>query len=145
LGLVRPLKYLLLAGCVPVVVALWTCWAEPKYILPNLAYFAAPQLIWWLFCVIWWSCWRPPRNPGLFIGGVLPVDFLLVYVALSPGDSLKWFSYLYGAPMALVAGGLVGGLCGRLFRRPQPSASPNGGPGTLFGNAEASEGPPSVS
>jgi hypothetical protein len=27
----------------------------------------------------------------------------------------------------------------------QPCAAPNGGPGTLFGNAETSEGPPSVS
>jgi hypothetical protein len=141
----KPFKDILLAGAVPVLVALYTCWDEPKYILSNLVYYAAPQILWWLLCIIWWSCWGPPRNRGLFIGGIVPVDLLLLYVAFSPGESEKWFYYFERSPVALVLGGLAGGLCGKLFHRPQPGAPPNGGPAPPPGNSSVIGGPPSVS
>ena len=141
----KPLKYLLLAGCVPVLVALFTCWDQPKYILANLVYFAAPQILWWLLCIVWWSCWGPPRNRGLLIGGIVLVDLLLLYVAFSPGEAEKWLYYFLRSPVAVALGGLGGGICGKLLLRPQPGAPPNGGPATRSGNSGVTEGPPSVS
>ena len=122
----KPFKYFLLAGGIPVLVALFTLWDEPKYILSNLAFYAAPQILWWLFCIIWWACWGPPRNRGLFFGGAVAADLLLLYVAWSSGESEKWFGYLYGSPVAVVLGGFAGGVARKLFKKNQACDEPNG-------------------
>ena len=136
----KPFKYFLLAVCAPVLVALSTCWDDPKYILSNLVYYAAPQTLWWLLCIIWWSCWGPRKNRGLFVGGIVLVDLLLLYVAFSPGESEKWFYYFERSPVVLVMGGLAGALCWRLFFPPQPCAAPDGGPATHISNSGVTGG-----
>jgi hypothetical protein len=119
----KPLRYFLFASSVPVLVALYTCWSAPKYMLSNLAFYAAPQASWWLFCLIWWGFWGPPRNRGLFFGGIVLADLLLVRLALSSGDGMQWLAYLYYAPVAVAVGGFTGGLAARLWSRPQQSGS----------------------
>jgi hypothetical protein len=121
LGLMKPLRYFLFASSVPVLVALYGGWSEPKYILSNLAFYVAPQASWWLFSLIWWGFWGPPRNRGLFFGGIVLADWLLVRVALSTGDGLQWLAYLLYAPAAVVVGGLTGGLAARLWSKLQKS------------------------
>jgi hypothetical protein len=123
LGLMKPLRYFLFASSVPVLVALYTCWNAPKFMLINLAFYVAPQASWWLFCLIWWGFWRPPRNRGLFFGGIVLADLLLLRLALSTGDGLQWLAYLSYAPAAVVLGGFAGGLASRLRSRPQQSGS----------------------
>src|SRR5580692_2747418 len=109
----KPVKYFLLAGCVPLLVALFTLWDEPKYLLPNLLFYAAPQMFWWLFCLVWWACWRPPANRGLFFGGIGAADALLLYLALIGGESERWLLYLEFSPVAAAIGGLAGGIACR--------------------------------
>jgi CDP-diglyceride synthetase len=145
LGLMKPLRWFLLASSVPVLVAFYTCWKDPKYMLDNFAFYVAPQAGWCLFCLVWWAFWGPPRNRGLFFGGIVLADLLLVDLALSKGDGLQWLGYLYFAPAAVVAGDFAGGLVGKLWLKPQLGASPNGGPARHPGNSGVTEGPPSVS
>jgi hypothetical protein len=140
----KPLKYFLLAGFVPVLVALVTGGGEPKYILPNLAFYAAPQMLWWLFCIIWWARWGPPGNRGLFFGGIVPADLLLLYMVLSGGESEKWFGYIQFAPVAVVLGGVADGVARRRSPKAQPAAPPNGGPAPPSGKSGVGQGPPDV-
>ena len=115
----------------------------------NLAFYAAPQILWWLFCIIWWACWGPPRNRGLFFGGIVAADWLLLHMVSSGGESERWFGYILFSPVAVVLGGFAGGLAGgvarRLSKKAQPAAAPNGGPATRLGHSGVTEGPPSVS
>jgi len=140
----RPLNYLLLAAGVPALVALVTVGGEPKYLLPNLAFYAVPQVLWWLFCIVWWACGRPPRNRGLFFGGIVAADLLLLYLAWPNGESERWLLYLEGSPVAVVLGGLAGGFAKRLFPKAQLGAPPNGGPAPPPANSGIGPGPPSV-
>jgi hypothetical protein len=131
LGLMKPLRWVLLASSVPVLVAFYISWYAAKDLLDNLAFSVAPQAGWCLFCLVWWGFWGPPRNRGLFFGGIVLADLLLLDLAFSNGDGLQWLRYLYFAPVAVVAGGFAGGLAGRLWLKPQLGASHlNGGPAT---------------
>lgn len=120
----KPLRYFLFASGVPVLAALYTCCNAPKYMLNNLAFYVAPQASWWLFCLIWWGFSGPPRNRGLFFGGIVLADLLLLRLAFSSGDGLQWLAYLYYAPVAAVVGGFAGGFSARLWLKPRPNTPP---------------------
>ena len=128
----KPFRYLLLAGGVPVLVTLYIpCFRheQPEYTLINFVLTAVPQILWWSLCIFWWGCWGPATNRGLLIGGIVLVDLLLLYVAFSPGEADNWLYYFLFSPVAVALGGLAGGICGKLLQQPQPGAPPlNGGP-----------------
>jgi hypothetical protein len=147
----KPLKYFLLAVCVPALVAVYSGRGEPQYIFSNLVFYGAPQVLWWLFCIIWWSCWRPRRNRGLFFGGIGAAGVLLLRTAwycFRSDNSDGWWFYIDYSPASLVLGGLAGGIAGtiarRLSKKAQLGTPPKGGPALRFRNSGVSEGPPSV-
>jgi hypothetical protein len=119
----KPVKYFLLAGSVPLLAALITVGSAPKYLLPNLVFYALPQMFWWVFCVIWWACRKPPENRGLFFGGIGAADLLLLYLAFTNGESERWLLYLEAAPVAAVIGGLAVRFCAKTPPGAPPSLS----------------------
>jgi hypothetical protein len=127
----KPLRWILFASSLAALVAFYTCWyATPKELRDSFVFHVLPQAFWCLFCLVWWGCWGPPRNRGLFFGGIALADLLLLDFTLSRADGLQWLGYLHFAPVTVVAGGLAGGLVGRLWLKAQLGASVNVAPAT---------------